>query len=390
MPGVEELAYGYDENERLIGAGEASFDYDLADNLTKAPETVNTYNAASEIESGTEVSYTFNELAQRMKTSPDSAPATAYEYDQAGNLVSVERPEEGETPALAKSFTFDGYGLLASMTEGETTRHTAWDRSGQLPFILEDGAHSFIYGPNGLPIAQISEGGEVAYLHHDQIGSTRMLTNGEGEVSGAATYSPYGELEASSGVLSVLGFAGQYTDSQSQLQYLRARFYDPSTGQFLTFDPLAAHTHTPYLYGYANPLTFVDPSGLGSCILGFIDCDEEDDPCASPASGPMIALCAFGNDTADTISDATAGFGDGASFGASKLAREALGQSEPDDTCSLLYGFSSEFGSAFRDFTLTVAGMPILRHFPVRVKPQVPRDLPPRYQLPPRDLDPVP
>lgn len=37
-----------------------------------------------------------------------------------------------------------------------------------------------MYGPNNLPFEQISSGGTVAYLHHDQQGSTRLLTGSTG------------------------------------------------------------------------------------------------------------------------------------------------------------------------------------------------------------------
>ncbi len=391
LPGAEEVAFDYDENERLIEAGEGSFEYDLADNLTKAPGTTYTYDKASQLETGTEASYTYDNLAQRVETAPSGSPATTYEYDQAGHLLSIARPEEGEVPAINQSFTYDGSGLLASQASGLTTRYLTWDLTGDLPLILNDDVNSYIYGPSGLPIAQISSEEAPTYLHHDQLGSTRLATDSSGNVSGTFSYAPYGALEGSTGeTASPMGFAGQFTDAETGLQYLRARFYDPSTAQFLTIDPLAAHTHTPYLYGNANPTTFVDPSGLGACVLGFIDCDEEDDPCASPASGPMLALCLLPDEAADPVSEAAAGFGDGASHGLTQLAREGLGQSEPSDTCSLLYNFSSEFGSLFRDFTLTAWGTPALRYFPIRIKPQVPRDLPPRYQNPPRDLDPVP
>jgi RHS repeat-associated protein len=40
----------------------------------------------------------------------------------------------------------------------------------------------------------------------------------------------------------VVTYAGQYTDTETGLQYLRARYYDPSTGTFLTRDPLEAQT----------------------------------------------------------------------------------------------------------------------------------------------------
>lgn len=56
--------------------------------------------------------------------------------------------------------------------------------------------------------------------------------------------------------------SGQYTDTETGLQYLRARYYDPNTGQFITRDPIEAQTREPYSYVSGNPLNMVDPFGL--------------------------------------------------------------------------------------------------------------------------------
>jgi hypothetical protein len=53
-----------------------------------------------------------------------------------------------------------------------------------VPLLLSDGTNSYIYGPGGLPIEQVSSGGTVTYLHHDQAGSTRLLTGLTGTVTG--------------------------------------------------------------------------------------------------------------------------------------------------------------------------------------------------------------
>jgi uncharacterized protein RhaS with RHS repeats len=44
--------------------------------------------------------------------------------------------------------------------------------------------------------------------------------------------------------------------------YLRARYYDPYTQQFISRDPLEGTTGQPYAYAYGNPLNFVDPADL--------------------------------------------------------------------------------------------------------------------------------
>lgn len=61
------------------------------------------------------------------------------------------------------------------------------------------------------------------------------LLNQAGTVTASYVYDPY-------------GFAGEYTDAETGFQYLRARYYDPGSGQFLTRDPLADLTGQTYAY----------------------------------------------------------------------------------------------------------------------------------------------
>jgi RHS repeat-associated protein len=55
---------------------------------------------------------------------------------------------------------------------------------------------------------------------------------------------------------------GYVYDLASELVYLRARYYDPSTAQFISRDPAVAMTRHPYAYVGDNPLNGTDPSGL--------------------------------------------------------------------------------------------------------------------------------
>ena len=64
------------------------------------------------------------------------------------------------------------------------------------------------------------------------------------------------------------GYAGEYADSDTGLVYLRARYYDPATGQFLTRDPLVGQTREAYGYVNGNPLNATDPTGHNKCELG--------------------------------------------------------------------------------------------------------------------------
>lgn len=262
LPGAETEAFGYDENERLTNAGAAEFGYDGANNPTKAPGTTNAFDKASRLESATGATFTYDKEGERTKRTPSNGPATTYKYDQAGDLTVVERAEEGETPAISESFGYDGTGLMASRTVGLTTNHLVWDVTEAPEALLSDGESSYLYGPGGLAFEQISSEEVPTYLHHDQLGSTRLLTNGAGEAAATFSFGDFGGLSGKTGsATTTLGYAGQYTLGQSGLQYLRARYYDPATAQFLTLDPGVGATRAPYFYAGDNPANRRDRTG---------------------------------------------------------------------------------------------------------------------------------
>jgi RHS repeat-associated protein len=283
LPGPETEAFSYDENERLKTAGGATYEYDAANNITEAPGTTNAYDKASQIASATGASFTFDKEGDRTKLTPSSGPGTTYKYDQAGDLGAIGRAEEGETPAIAESFAYDGTGLLASRTVGLETHHLVWDPGTSPEALLSDGEDSFIYGPGGLPVEQISSSEVPNYLHHDQLGSTRLLTNASGGATGTFTYEVYGALTGHTGTATTaLGYAGQYTLGQSGLSYLRARFYDPATAQFLSLDPLVSGTRAPYFYAGDNPANRRDRTGASEEALEF--------PCVWPCGPPPSSV----------------------------------------------------------------------------------------------------
>jgi len=202
----------------------------------------------------TSTAYTFDARGDRTKATTGSVVAT-YGYDQVNRLTSFAR---GTTTA---SYTYNGDGLRASKKVGSTTTKFVYDTAEGLPLVLSDGASYYLYGPGGTPYAQITTAGVVTYLHADQLGSIRMITDSTGKSAGTATYTAYG-TRTTTGTTSAFGYAGQYTDTETGLQWLRARYYDPTTGQFLTVDPLAAATGNRYAYAAGNPITGTDPSGL--------------------------------------------------------------------------------------------------------------------------------
>lgn len=310
-------------------AGAQAYAYDNADDPTELRGTPGySYNVADELTSSPRATYSYNSLGERTALTPSSGAPTGYAYNQAGQLTTYTPPTGSTT-----SYTYDGNGVRASKTTGSNTSHFAWDESGAQPLLLTDTANSYIYGPNNTPIEQISSSGTPSYLHHDQLGSTRLITNQSGTTTGSFTYSPYGTVTASSGSATTpFGYAGQYTDTESGLQYDQARYYDPSTGQFISNDPLEAVTGQPYSYAGDDPVNATDPTGL-QC---------------SPA---FEAICQLGSQIKQGITTGVTGLGNtaagllnGATGGASTRVLNSVGI-QPDE-CSPAFRLGNILGPA--------------------------------------------
>ena len=120
--------------------------------------------------------------------------------------------------------------------------------------MLGDGTHTYVYGHQRLLAVQ----GDTRIWHlADALGSLRMTLDTTGTPQSLHSYDAWGVVQE--GTPSPVGFTGEV--QQAGLVYLRARWYDPTAGTFLAYDPSRLE---PHLYQYArnNPINFVDPSGL--------------------------------------------------------------------------------------------------------------------------------
>lgn len=330
-------------NERVRITGGTS---PCPENRVRLPSTL-TYNADSQLcwSSPTTVTspsctsaptgsttYTYDASGNRTKATTGTSILT-YTYNEANQLAAY-------SSGSATSYTYNGDGLRATKTTGGTTQHFTWDRVASTPLLLSDDTNYYLYGVGGQPVEQISSSGTVSWLHHDNIGSTRLITDNTGAVTATATYDPYGTLTTSTGTLSPLGYQGQYADTESGLIYLRARYYDPKTAQFITIDPLVSITQRPYAYAGDTPVNNVDPSGLeeigggdGGGYGGGIEpaweigageggegtgaevsngSDEEDNLFAAPSTNcPFSMIASSEGDTIDNLKAGRADRGDG-------------------------------------------------------------------------------
>ena len=107
-----------------------------------------------------------------------------------------------------------------------------------------------------------------SFYGYDGHGNVRFLTNNAGTVTDSYDYDAFGLPITSTGTTpNNYLYSGEQYDSTLGAYYLRARYYNPATGRFLTMDdPAFDDTTDPrtlhkYSYALNDPLDGIDPSG---------------------------------------------------------------------------------------------------------------------------------
>lgn len=172
-------------------------------------------------------------------------------------------------PGGATTYAYDGSGLRVSDSTGHNFSYDTQTRPGT-PLVIDDGSNAYIYGPaefgsGTAPIEQIASGtGSTAtYLVNSPAGVTQQLS-ATGSSTSTEAYSEFGTPTVTSGSKSTpFGFQGGYTDSTGLIYFVN-RYYDPTTGQFISMDPMVGITGQPYSGFGDNPVNATDPLGLCS------------------------------------------------------------------------------------------------------------------------------
>jgi RHS repeat-associated protein len=207
-------------------------------------------------------------------------------YDQNGNTTFTG----------GKSFTYDSENHLIKMVNGSTVVTLTYDAFGNrviksvngvttqylveddvnptgYPQVLEEviggvAARTYTYGLQRISENQIvNNAWTPSFYGYDGGGSVRQLTNSAGAVTDTYEYDAYGNKINSTGTTpNNYLYRGEQYDSDLGLYYLRARYYNPTTGRFLSRDPNAGKPTDPaslhkYLYASGDPVNALDPTG---------------------------------------------------------------------------------------------------------------------------------
>lgn len=269
---VRKYSYGYDRNHNIqnvteyTGSAQASsynFSYDAMDRILTSDQFDEIYSYDGNGNRAT---------LETVKSTPDALGAT-YEYDQWNRLKKVTT---GANKVV--EYVYNGDNLMVERKENGITMRYYYDRDK----IIAEGTvgtgnsvtpkASYLHGGTGLIMREDEANSSKAYYITNGHGDVTEVRNASGTVLNSYSYDIWGNVIQKTGSYpNPFLYSGEYWDDTTKLQYLRARWYDPSMGRFITKDTYEGDITDPltlnlYTYVHNNPLIYTDPSGM--CVAG--------------------------------------------------------------------------------------------------------------------------
>lgn len=209
-------------------------------------------------------------------------------YTARDNFKTITDDVTGSTVARFEYFA-DG-SRAAKHVEGPDPLHVL-TAGGLFEYWYRDSApHApttrAIVMADGQPVVEVTRRAgapnEVRYLHRDQQGTVRVITDQALGYAEFRNYDAWGKLlpnatgNFGTPVLppgtasdSTTGFTGHREEPEFGTIHMRGREYDPTIGRFVTPDPfvqapLFSQSHNRYSYVWNNPKTNTDPTGFAT------------------------------------------------------------------------------------------------------------------------------
>jgi RHS repeat-associated protein len=207
-------------------------------------------------------------------------------YDGAGNVLNRAIPTmspasftwDGECrptrvlgPDVSNAYIYNGNGQRVQVSTSSSSLNQVWHGENiplEMNANIVEAAYTLEPTMYGNLISQSTPSDDLYYIF-DGLGSTAFLWTGSGQNAGQYYYDAFGNVLDDSrfyatNAFQYIGRFGYYTETPDLGTYfLRARMYDPTTGRFLSRDPVGLDGGDANLYRYVhnNPMRFIDPSG---------------------------------------------------------------------------------------------------------------------------------
>ena len=281
--GREDISYTYDANnnrkQMTIGNKTTAYQYNKNDELLRT-DTLHTDTEKNDVviykndKNGNQLA-TVNRSeipAEAKDTSYIDVDVTLGDNQLNDNVVNHYNALNQLTETLTKnykvSFTYDAEGLRTGKTvNGEKTVYV-WDGDQVVMELSKGGAvqKRYIRG-NDLVYADKGENTEKTYYVTDMHGNVVQLLDESGNVTKTYEYDSFGnEVKPEKKDENPYRYCGEYYDKETEEVYLRARYYEPGVGRFITRDTYTGESDEPlslHLYTYCenDGVNAWDPSG---------------------------------------------------------------------------------------------------------------------------------
>jgi RHS repeat-associated protein len=229
---VGSAAYTHDANGNLTGDQNFTYQYDLANRLT---------NVISKASGSSLLGARYNGLGRRVEVTRNGATVERYVYLPGSFLVLA---------------VLDGSNAVKEFYTHGPDLSGAVGGAGGIGGILS-------------VTTNINDSTARKYQHADSMGNVILVSDSDGKLVAAYSYTPFGKLVSQVGDFKArFLFSSKEIDAETGLGNFGLRYAHLSTGRFLSRDPIQEEGGVNiYQYCYNNPASYVDPDGRSPILV---------------------------------------------------------------------------------------------------------------------------
>ncbi|MBA9088808.1 RHS repeat-associated protein [Fontibacillus solani] len=271
---------------------EYSYGYDANGNITSVTDSTGT------------TSYKYDSLNRLIQVKRPSGHTIDYTYDARGNRKTLNGDENFADPSGEQNYTFNIWDQLKTVTNGNTTTEFEYEMQGlrlskttttvnsesgngttptsveKVRYVYNNGGKviseanasnqvtaNYVWGPDRLLAKRdVSTNKKYYYLYNGH-GDVVQIIDESGNIVNNYQYDEWGNiLQQQERIDNAFKYAGEIQDEETGLYYLRARYYDPEVGRFISKDTYEGQINNPlslnlYTYVENNPSIYTDPTG---------------------------------------------------------------------------------------------------------------------------------